>query len=1017
MKVFYHTRVFRYSVLLLTLLSWLPLVAQKTISVSGIVLDPTSEPLIGVSVMVVGSTQGTTTDLDGKFSLARVADNASLEISYIGMKTQRIALQGRTQLTITLQEDNQSLDELVVVGYGVQRKVNLSGAVSSVDTKKLEARPVTNLTNGLQGIVPGLVVSGTNGAPGLDGGNIRIRGTGTFNNANPYILVDGVETGTLNALDPNDIESVSVLKDASSAAIYGSKASNGVILITTKRGKAGKTNISYSGYVGMQNATHLIERMDAVEYAELYNKVLTESGRALAFDNATLERIKNGTDPRYGNTDWYALAFKTGVQHRHNVNITGGAENVKYMTSAGYLKQSGILPNAQREQFNARTNLDLVLSKKITAKVNLAFIKNDYSDPSSAYAGGGSDQIIRQLNIISPWLKNKYDNGEYGTVSDGNPIAWLDSGMKVDRKNKNFAGSLSLTYEPIKDLKLTATTAYTANNQDYKYFRHFIQYNANKATEPNYLEERFYRWDRLNVDLLANYLKSFGNHNLAILAGWSLEDYHYAENKATRSQFPNNKISDMDAGTKSTQQNEGFSRELGMISYFGRLNYDYDGKYLLEANLRADASSRFLRGHRWGYFPSFSAAWRISRENFMDWSDSWLSDLKLRASWGMLGNQEAFSTDFYPAISNYSTGYNYPLNGVLQSGYALAGHKLPNITWERTTTQGIGIDFALLQNRLTGSFDLYTRKTTHMIMDTAAPREFALGDYKDNIGSLENRGWELALGYNDHWGEVSFGAYANLSYNRSEITDLGGATWVELNTYRQTLGHGLDTYYLQKADGLIRTQEELDSYAAAYGSDYKKLTGYAPRLGEIKYIDANGDGKLDSNDRVYEGSRIPKYTFGFGVNAGYKGFDLAIAFNGVSGAKMLYSKEVWGGFYGQTGHPSTAWRDAWSETNTGGTLPRIYLEDRSPSSPGKISSTFWLQDISYLRLKNLQLGYTLPKTFTQSFGVKGVRIYYSAENLLTLHKLPINVDPEATSTRLSSYPLLRTHSFGINVTF
>ncbi len=582
----------------------------------GLVKDATGESVIGASVVVKGTTNGTITDFDGNFSLDGIKKGDVIVISYVGYQTQEIKWNG-SPLNVILKEDSKTLSEVVVVGYGTQKKANLSGSVAMVDSKELENRPIQNVSSGLQGLMPGVAITGTNGAPGQDAGKIRVRGIGTLNEAGPYILVDGIETGTLSAVDPNDIESISVLKDAASAAIYGSKAANGVVLITTKRGKTGQTKISYSGYLSFQNATNMIERMGSYEYASLLNQALEAEGMSKRFNDTELQKFKDGNDPLYPDTDWYDLAYKTGVQHRHNVNINGGSENVKYMASLGYLNQTGILPNAGREQFNARTNLDMKINKRLSARMNLSFIKNDYSDASSAYYGGSSDQIIRQLNLIAPWIVARYDDGTWGTISDGSPIAWLDSGMKVNRDNYNFSGMAAVDYEIFDGLKLTLQGAYVNNLQNYNYFQKYIKYNENKESDPSQLDERFYKWDRTNYDALLNYNKNFGKHNIKGLLGWHTEKYNYKYQKAVRKKFPNNELTDMNAGDASTQSNEGYTAELAMISWFARINYDFAGKYLLEANIRADASSRFAEGHRWGYFPSFSGAWRISEEAFM----------------------------------------------------------------------------------------------------------------------------------------------------------------------------------------------------------------------------------------------------------------------------------------------------------------------------------------------------------------------------------------------------------------
>ena len=984
--------------------------------------DATGESVIGASVVVKGTTNGTITDFDGNFSLDGIKKGDVIVISYVGYQTQEIKWNG-SPLNVILKEDSKTLSEVVVVGYGTQKKANLSGSVAMVDSKELENRPIQNVSSGLQGLMPGVAITGTNGAPGQDAGKIRVRGIGTLNEAGPYILVDGIETGTLSAVDPNDIESISVLKDAASAAIYGSKAANGVVLITTKRGKTGQTKISYSGYLSFQNATNMIERMGSYEYASLLNQALEAEGMSKRFNDTELQKFKDGNDPLYPDTDWYDLAYKTGVQHRHNVNINGGSENVKYMASLGYLNQTGILPNAGREQFNARTNLDMKINKRLSARMNLSFIKNDYSDASSAYYGGSSDQIIRQLNLIAPWIVARYDDGTWGTISDGSPIAWLDSGMKVNRDNYNFSGMAAVDYEIFDGLKLTLQGAYVNNLQNYNYFQKYIKYNENKESDPSQLDERFYKWDRTNYDALLNYNKNFGKHNIKGLLGWHTEKYNYKYQKAVRKKFPNNELTDMNAGDASTQSNEGYTAELAMISWFARINYDFAGKYLLEANIRADASSRFAEGHRWGYFPSFSGAWRISEEAFMESAkDSWLSGLKIRASWGQLGNQDALSgsnNDYYPALNTYNLDSKYAFGGSLNSGYYQRKYRLETISWEEASTWGVGVDFTLF-NKLNGSLDYYNRKTTGIIMDVTVPKEFALDAYKDNVGSMRNSGIEINLSYNTKIGQVDFGIAGNFSYNKNEILDLGGG---DPNKYldatngysqRNKVGEAMNSYYIYRADGFFNSQEEADAYTAKYGNPFGKTF----KAGDLRYVDTNKDGKLTADDREYCGSSDPKIIYGFNINAGWKGIDLSLMFNGAAGVKRLFDGyEVYGNFSGDAAHPATIWRDAWTPDNHDASMPRIFYDTNSASSSRSVQSDFWLQDTSYLRLKNLQLGYTLPKGWLNSVGVENIRIYYSVENLLTFDKMKINIDPESTSQRLSSYPLLRTHAFGVNVTF
>lgn len=997
-------------------------IQQQKQSITGMVTDANGDPIIGASVQAGGAALAVT-GADGRFSVS-VAPGTELQISYVGFATKAVMVRnGVSNYDVTLSDDSRALNEVVVVGYGTQKKANLSGSVAQLDGKTLGNRPIANVSSGLQGLLPGVTVTGASGAPGLDGGLILVRGVGTLNSASPYILIDGVEAGTLNSLDPQDIASISVLKDASSAAIYGSKASNGVILVTTKRGQNGAPKVNYSGFFGIQNATALMERMNSADAAYYYNKALERSGKAPRFTEEAIQKFRDGSDPyNYPNTDWYKLAFKTAWQNRHNVNVTGGNEFVKYLASAGYLKQSSILPNAGREQFNARANLDMVLSKRITAHLNLAYIQNNYRDASSAYAGGSSDQIIRQLNIIAPWIAYKKEDGSYGTVSDGNPMAWLESGMTVNRNNRNFTGMIGIDYQVFKDLKLTLQGAYVDASQRYSYFQKFIQYNANKATDPSKLEIGHYDWHRTTFDAFLNYDKSVAKHNFKAMLGWHTERYKYLPDWMYRKNFPNNNLTDMNAGDASTQKNSGYTRELTMVSYFGRLNYDYAGRYLFEANFRSDASSRFAKEHRWGFFPSFSAAWRISEEPFMERSKSWLDDLKLRASWGQLGNQDALSgkqdgtSDYYPWMNTYKLDGSYPFGGQLMQGYYQGDYHLSTISWERSTTWGVGIDFTLFGG-LTGSIDYYNRKTTDIIMDVSAPAEFALGKYKDNIGALRNEGVEISLAYakqlNKDW---AINAGVNFAYNKNKILNLGeGTEYIEKGNRRTALGQQYNSYYMYKATGkFFNSQEEADAFTAKYGNPF----GRKFMAGDIIYEDTNGDGKLDSNDRVYtKHTDIPAITYNINLGATWKGFDLSMTWQGVGSVSHIFNREVLGEFSGDASHPSTMWKDSWTESNHNAKMPRVFETGNSPSDMTRAMSTFWLWNTAYLRLKTLQLGYSLPENVLKAIGVERVRIYYAGENLLTFHSLPFNIDPEITSERGSSYPLLRSHAIGINITF
>ncbi len=981
-------------------------------AVRGRILDQNGDPIIGASVKQKGTNNGAVTDVDGNFVIDGVTDGTELLVSYIGFVPQTVRVGQKDRLAISMKEDSEQLSEVVVVGYGSQKKENLTGSVASVSSKELAARPITSVKAGIQGLVPGLQITNSQGRPGEDNTSMTVRGVGTLNNSAPYILVDGIETGTMSSIDPNDIESISVLKDAASAAIYGSKAANGVILITTKRGKAGRPTVNYNGTIGWQVATGHVERMHSADAADYYNRAHPGQERFTAED---IQKFRDGSDP-YGHpdTDWNNLGYQgNGFMHQHNASVSGGNDNVSYMVSAGYLNQNGIMVHSNREQFNLRSNIDLKLCDRLTVRSSMAYINNKYKDPNNSYVAGGSDQIIRQLNLIAPWIPYKNEDGTYGTIGDGNPVAWLDLDQTVTRKVQNFSGILALDWKIIDPLVFTAKGAYISNVQSTDDFKKDIQYNTSKYHGPNTLSSRRYNWNRPSLDLLLNYTQSFGQHNLKGLAGWRIEKYNYDEVQAYRNSFPNNDLTDLDAGTSSSQTNSGYTRELAMMSYFGRVNYDYAGRYLFEVNFRADASSRFSPDNRWGYYPSLSAGWRVSEEKFMEGARSWLQNLKLRASWGQLGNQDAL-TDYYPWLVTYDTGKNYPFGGTLSSGIAQTSQKLESISWEKATTWDIGLDVSLL-GCIDFTIDYYNRKTTGIIMSVPVPGSFGLSAYKDNVGAMRNSGIEVSLGFHKQWGDWTFAANGNFAYNKNEVLNLGGVD-EQIDSYLiNRVGEAYQSFYGYVADGLFRTQEEADAYTEKYGNPFGRSKTF--KAGDIRYKDIDGDGKLTSKDRDIIGTSQPKFTFGLNLSASWKNIDASVLLQGALGVYRYYNLEVYGDFSGDASHPSTMWFDAFdAEKNPGGKYPRIALTENTASYPNTVSS-FWVMRTNYLRFKNLQIGYTLPKAWTSRIGLQRVRFFYSGENLFKIDNLPVNIDPESPSGRGSHYPQVATNSFGINLTF
>lgn len=999
---------------------------QSTIRITGSVKDSNGEPLIGVSVIVVGSNTGIITDLDGNYTINVNNRNAELSFSYVGYNNHREKVGNRTVINVTMTEDAALIDEVVVVGYGVQKKVNLTGSIATIDAKSLENRPMSNVSSGLAGLLPGVTVTQSSGMPGHDTGKIRIRGTGTLNEASPMVLVDGVEA-TMDNIDPNDVESITVLKDAASAAIYGSKASNGVILVTTKRGKTGKAVINYSANIGWQNPTRLPQYMGSAEYAELYNEaLLNDNPRSTPqWTQEQINIFRDGSDPyEYPNTDWQDLLYKgSGFQMTHNVSATGGSDNVKYMTSIGYFRQDGVIRNTSKEQYNVRSNLDIKATDRLDISVNLSYTRMDLEEPTNSYVGGGVDQIFRQTNLISPWVPYKRENGDYGYIADGNPIAWMDLNQTINRKRNYFLGIGSLNYKVLDGLSLKGVVSYKTYSEDKNEFIKDLVYNpaqtainaaARKYHGPNKMTQTDTFQETVSSDIYANYNKTFAEkHNLGIMGGFHSEYFQKKETKAYRQDFPSNELGDINGGSVAGQKGEGFTRELAMLSWFGRATYDYEGKYLLEANFRYDGSSRFADGNRWGFFPSFSAGWRISEESFMEAARNTLHNLKIRASWGKLGNQQALD-DYYPTVSALSIGaeYSYPIGGSISSGAWSRYAKNPYLKWESSRSWNFGLDIGLFNN-FSLTVDYYDRLTSDILMKIPTPDTYALEDFWDNVGEVSNRGIEIELQYNKKFDQVLFTFGGNFSYNKNEIKKLGDQyEFIDSKDDKliRRVGSPINSLYGYKTAGLFQSQAEIDAWA-------KNGVKGTWRPGDLKYVDVDKNETVNAADRVIIGNVDPKILFGFNLGAVYRDFDFSAFFQGTSGGNGYMDSEAIGELNGFNGKPTDYWRDRWTPQNTGTDVPRVSALGKNGPSMASVRSAYWVQNSSYLRLKNLQIGYTLPTKVVQKLQLNRVRIYYSAQNLFTITNFVKGWDPEAPADRGSHYPQVKVNSFGINVTF
>lgn len=985
-------------------------------TVSGVIMDSYGVPLVGAAVLVKGTTTGTTTDENGKYVLEGVSPGDILEFVSIGFRTETMPVGGNRVINLTMQIDSNLLEETVIVGYGSQKKINLTGAVATVTGSEIIDRPSTNLSSMLQGLTPGLMVTQGAGTPGDDGATIRIRGVGTMNSASPYILVDGIETGTINMLDPNEIESISILKDASSAAIYGSKASNGVILITTKRGQEGKPKVSYSGNVNFSSPTTIIDRLSSYDYARMLSDMETRAGTTPRFDAEDIELFRNGTSPdTHPDMDYENLVWQTGISHKHNVTVSGGTQNVKYMVSGGYLDQQGTLKRSTRDQFNIRTNLDVKLSDKFSMHVNMSYIDNSYTRPNAS-TRGGMDMLILMSNKLAPWIPGKRTDGTYGHDGDGNPLAWLDANTTTTYTKRNFSGIASLDYEIIKDLKLTVQGSFVRNHSTTKDYRKEVDYGDGFYQGPTSNREGMSTWSRKMLDIFLNYEKTFNEaHHFKAMFGYNVERYDYWAMETKRQGFINTDLTDMNAGDASTQTNSGYTRDLALMSYFGRLNYDYKGKYLFEVNFRSDASSRFAKDYRWGYFPSVSAGWRITEEPWMASVKPYVQNIKLRASWGMLGNQNAIDDEYYPSIPALSLDKNYPFAGELHQGITVVDHKVESITWEKSATYGIGLDVTFL-NDFTFSADLYNRLTTDIIMEVEAPWTFGIsGSFQNNVGSMVNRGAEFNFSWNHIFmNGLRLGANANYAYNKNEILELSGVNEIVSGYGIKRIGEAYGSFYVYKTAGIFKSDEQAAEYEAIYGNPF----GVPFKGGDLIIVDTNKDGKLTPDDRVVNGSNYPVHTFALGLNVGWKGFDLSVFFQGAANVKRYFNEEVAGFFGGDSSHPSTVWLDSWTPDNPNATWPRAYMKnDDSINNPNRVRTDFWCMDTSYLRIKSVNFSYTIPEKLTSKIGLDRIQIYYAGENLYTFDSLPFNIDPEVPSGQMNYYPSSMSHSIGLNITF
>ena len=999
---------------------------QQDGKIWGIVSDAFG-PIAGANVVVKGTTNGTITDMDGRFSLD-APKGAKLQISYIGYITKELTVDTKTDYVIELVEDSQALEEVVVVGYGTEKKVNVIGSIAQIGSEKLENRSTPQLSNVLTGQMAGVTVIQRSGRPGNSGGEIRVRGVGSFggesNKSDALVLIDGIP-GKLNDVSSEDVESISVLKDASTAAIYGSRAANGVILVTTKTGKEGKVSVGYNGYVGFNTPTALPEFVDTWQYATLYNEAV---GRE-AYTQEEIQKFRDGSDPdHYANARYLDEVFsRKGLQTGHDVTINGGNAENKYMVSFGYLKQNGIVEKNDYQRYNARVNLinEILPGLKLTSRLS-----GVYGNRKEPMAPGGDDAdnmlVLIQKALRFPGLTPPIlSDGSFGAGRElhGTPAGWIKSDSFYENPEFSLNANVRLDYNPIKDLQLSAIGAYTYTNGEERTYRSTMKLSGDRVLGPSELKHKMGKTIYKTFQATAEYNKTIGGHTFGILAGysWEQEDYRYVQ--GSRDKFPGNDLPYLNAGSPDNQKSEGTGNAWAIQSGFGRLRYNFNERYLFESTVRYDGSSRFPQSKKFGFFPSVAAGWRLSEENFFKENESlgFISNLKLKVSWGRLGNQNIGN---YPYQSVYELGQNYPFGDTYTQGAAVTTAVDPTIKWEETETIDGGLEAVFWNGLLSVNASYFNRRTYDILYKPSGSVSTILGQKisEMNTGELKNFGWEFEVGHRNKIGDVSYNVNANLSIIKNKLTTLGVGNVEQLNGMVGNgsdlfIGYPIQMYYGYVSDGVFLDENDIKSWY-----DQSKVTPN-PQPGDIRYKDISGpdgvpDGKIDPNyDRVYLGSRIPKFTFGLNLGVEYKGLDLSVLLQGVAGVTGMLDGFAGWAFRGDGNIQKWQAEGRFDPANPTRYPAYPRLEDLSNSTtPNIVTSDFWTQDASYIRLKNIQLGYTFPKKMLQAAKISNLRVYVQAENPLCWNKYKPGWDPEI-NTSGNYYPILATYTFGVNFKF
>ena len=1005
---------------------------------SGVVIDSAGEPVIGAGVVIEGSTNGTITDVDGRWELVVPSTTTKIVISSLGYKEQVVAAGSASARTVTLHEDSQMLQETVVVGYGVQKKVNLTGAVAMVNSEEMNARPISSVASGLQGLLPGVTVVNSSSQPGQANTTIRVRGVGTIGNSNPLILIDGIE-GDISSINPEDIESVSVLKDAASSAIYGARAANGVLLVTTKKLAAGKdavTKINFSAYAGIQTPTRLPEMCDAIEFMTLDNEARKNVDTADAWLPEDFDKVRNNTDPNYfGNTDWIGQVIKkVAPQQNYSLSLNGTLGNSGYMLSYRYFDQSGLtVGNSTGEtRHNLRFKINTKLIDRVTLSSNLGYTTTKVISPVSSLTSGGG--AIYTAMRIAPNVPVRYTDGTWAYGGGNtNPVAIL----RVGGRAKTDADELSIMevvkVDILKGWDVSATYNVTSYNGLKDILKKTITFNnpedgsTYSYQSPNSIKNIDYRHNQQTFILQTNFDLNFGKHNVSGVVGMSQEWYTSRSFEASRTKLITEQDPTLNLGDPQTMSNASSYSSWAIRSGFGRVSYNWNERYLLEGNLRYDLSSRFHKSNRSGLFPSVSAGWRISEENFMAATRTYLDNLKIRASWGMLGNQYVGSSN-YPYLSvlqAYTSGISM-IGANATTGYVQSTLSNPNLSWEKIKMLDLGFDLAMFSNRLTFSFDWYNKDTDGILLKLNYPAQLGAKPSEQNAGKVNNKGWEMDLNWRSQAGEFMYGIGFNLSDVKNKIVDLGGNAPDLSGNQIRMVGYPIDAFYGYIADGLMTPEDfkinnpETHTYNLP---NIPVILGNRYQPGDIKYKDLSGpegvpDGRITPEyDRTVLGSSIPRYTYSVRGNLGWRGIDFSFVLQGVGKCSGYLEGSARHALQDMAAYPQKVHLERYNvvtNPNPKASYPRLTYNTGFNQNT---FSTFWLEDASYLRVKNVQLGYTFPEKWMKKARIDNFRVYASADNLFTFSKFFYAYDPETPVSKGGYYPLVKTVVIGVNLTF